>query len=89
MARLPKEYIEPIKILIPWFLETYCHNDFQKVYLKRALDKIYCSNDVDLTSAELCEVRDCTATATNNISECGVDKELVWSIWKWACNTQA
>lgn len=89
MKIVPKEYIEPIKTLVKWLEDEYGYDDiFDEHLFMQLKDKILCDGDVELSGAELRNIRDCASTATNYADECGIDKETIWNIWEWAGQTE-
>lgn len=83
MIVLPNEYIEPARTLVRWHLNSYMQDTISKSALERVEDKTFESQNSEITASELYHLYLCAGDAKNNISECGVDRDILESLYEW------
>ncbi len=86
MTILPNEYVEPIRMLIRWYLNAYMHDNFSKTLLERVEDKTFESKNSEITASELYHLYLCVGDAKNNVEGCGIDYNVLESIYEWVKN---
>lgn len=88
MITMTSEFIAPVIRILEWHLETYMPETIFDGRVRRILDELRKADarnlEANIEEYEIYYIHYCASDATNNIPECGVDKDLVWKIHDWA-----
>lgn len=87
MVNIPNKFTQEIYTIIDWHLAAYIPEKMFNTHLTRILERFFEQNRVNgavqVEASELYYISECVSDAINNISECGVEKSIVWEIFDW------
>ena len=85
MIKIPEEFISTIRQVVDWYSKAYMHDEYNKACLKRIASDLYNQIDgkIQIEEKFLLFIKESVSYAITNISECNIEKDILWKIHDW------
>ena len=87
MVEIPTKFSSSIRQIVEWHKDSFMVDEIFSTRLNRILEHFFerklVNGTVQIEEKELWFLKECISDATNNIEECGIEKNAVWEIYDW------